>query len=71
LEASTADECKNKRHPLLSETLLIARRSEKNPSDRVFSNLFAQASPDKSGDFLLRNLASGQFKLEVRFFAKY
>jgi hypothetical protein len=72
LEASTAAECKNMRHPLLSETLLIARRSEKNPSkDRAFSNLFAQGSPDKSGSFLLRNLAPGQFNLDVRFFAKY
>jgi hypothetical protein len=72
LEASTAAECKNKRHPLLSETLLSARRSEKNPSkDRAFSNLFAQGSPDKSGNFLLRNLAPGQFNLDVRFFAKY
>jgi len=57
---------------LLSETLLIARRSEKNTSkDRAFSNLFAQGSPDSSGNFRLRNLASGQFNLDVRFFAKY
>ncbi len=72
LETSPAAECKNKRHPLLSETLLIARRSEKNTSkDRAFSNLFAQGSPDSSGNFWLRNLASGQFNLDVRFFAKY
>jgi hypothetical protein len=72
LETSTAVECKNKRRPLLSETLLIAHRSEKNASKaRAFSNLFAQSSPDKSGDFLLRNLAPGQFNMDVRFFAKY
>lgn len=72
LETSTAAECKNKRHPLLSETLLIARRSERNTSkDRAFSNLFAQGSPDKSGNFMLRNLGPGQFNLDVRFFAKY
>ncbi len=72
LETSAAAECRNKRHPLLSETLLIARRSEKNTlNDRAFSNLFAQGSPDKSGDFRLRNLAPGHFNLDVRFFAKY
>jgi carboxypeptidase family protein len=73
LEASTAAECKNKRQPLFSETLLMVRRSEKNtPKDQLaFQNTFAQSSPDKSGDFVLRNLAPGQFSFNVRFFAKY
>ena len=73
LETSTAAECKNKRQPLSSETLLVVRRSEKNtPKDQLaFQNTFAQSSPDKSGDFVLRNLAPGQFSLNVRFFAKY
>jgi hypothetical protein len=30
-----------------------------------------QALPDKSGEFALRNLASGQFSLNARFVAKY
>lgn len=30
-----------------------------------------QSSPEKSGDFLLPNLAPGQFTLNIRFFAKY
>jgi len=73
LETSTAAECKNKRQPLFSETLVTVRRSEKNtPKDQLaFQNTFAQNSPDKSGDFVLRNLAPGQFSLNVRFFAKY
>jgi hypothetical protein len=73
LETLAAAECKNKRQPLLSETLLMARPSEKNtPRDQLaFPNLFAQSSPDKSGDFVLRNLGPGQFGLNVRFFAKY
>jgi hypothetical protein len=73
LEQSTAAECKNKRQPLLSETALMARRSDKNtPKDQLaFPNFFAQSTPGKSGEFALRNLAAGQFKLSVRFFAKY
>ncbi|HLN99063.1 MAG TPA: carboxypeptidase-like regulatory domain-containing protein [Pyrinomonadaceae bacterium] len=74
LENSTAAECKDKRKPLLSETLLVARRSEKSTPNNLltFPNFSAaQASPDKSGDFLLRNLAVGQFSLQARFFAKY
>lgn len=73
LETTTAADCKNKRQPLLSETVLVARRSEKNTAkdQLAFPNFFAQSVPDKSGDFALNNLASGQFKLNARFFAKY
>ena len=73
LETTTAADCKNKRQPVLSETVLVARRSEKNtPKDQLaFPNSFAQSVPDKSGDFALRNLAPGQFRLNTRFFAKY
>jgi hypothetical protein len=73
LETSPAVECKNKRQPSFSETLLVARRSEKNtPKDQLaFPNYFAQGAPDKAGDFALRNLAPGQFNLSARFFAKY
>jgi hypothetical protein len=73
LETAAAAECKNKKQPLLSEILLAVRRSEKTtPKEQLaFPNIFAQTSPDKSGDFVLRNLAPGQFSLNVRFFAKY
>jgi hypothetical protein len=73
LEQSPAPECKNKRQPLLTETVVVTRRSEKNtPKDQLaFPNFFAQGAPDKSGEFALRNLAPGQFKLSIRFFAKY
>src|SRR5439155_24833514 len=73
LETSTATECKNKRQPSFAETLLVARRSEKSTPKEVmvFPSIFAQASPDKSGDFVLRNLGPGQFNLNVRFCAKY
>ncbi len=73
LEPSKAAECKDKRQPLLSETVLTARRNDKTtPKDQLtFVNLFAQVSPDQTGDFTLRNLAAGQFNLQARFFAKY
>ena len=73
LETTTAADCKNKHQPLLSETVLVARRSEKNTAkDQLTSpNFFAQSVPDKSGDFALNNLAPGQFRLNARFFAKY
>jgi len=73
MEQTNATECNNKRQPLLSETVLVARRSEKGtPKDQLaFPNFFAQSVPDKSGDFQLKNLAPGQFKLNAKFFAKY
>jgi hypothetical protein len=74
LERSSATECKNKRTPLFSETSIIARRSKNTaPKDLLaFPGFqFAQALPDKSGGFLLRNLSPGQFTLHPRFFAKY
>jgi hypothetical protein len=72
-KAPTANECKNKRQPSLSEILLVARRSEKNtPKDQlVFPVLFVQAAPNKDGDFVMRNVTPGQFNLSARFFAKY
>jgi hypothetical protein len=73
LEPSSATECKSKRQPLFSETVLMTRRSEKGtPREQLaFSNVFAQSVPGQSGDFALRNLAPGRFKLNVRFYAKY
>jgi hypothetical protein len=71
LENSPAPECKNKRQPLLTETLLLARRSETGKDQLTFSNGFAQGAPDKSGDFALRNLGAGHFSLNTKFFAKY
>lgn len=73
LEPSTANECKNKRRPSLSEILLLARRSEKNISadQLAFPVFLVQAAPSKDGDFMMRNLTPGQFNLSARFFAKY
>ena len=71
LENSPAAECKNKRQPLLSETLVLARRSETGKDQPAFFNGFGQGTPDQSGDFALRNLGPGHFSLNTKFFAKY
>jgi hypothetical protein len=74
LEKSEAAECKNKRQPLFSETLVVARRNDKDPpkdQPRSFSFYGSQASPTKAGEFQLRNLAPGKYNVGVRFFARY
>lgn len=72
LEDSNAPECANKKRPLLSETLVVARRSQKQAQPQVLPNFSStQAAVDVAGDFRLRNLAPGQFSLHARFFAKY
>jgi hypothetical protein len=73
VEGSAAAECKNKREPLFSETVLFARRNDKNTSadQMIYPNYLVQSLPDKTGDFILSNLVPGQFDLNARFFAKY
>jgi hypothetical protein len=71
LQKSEAPECKNKREPLFSETLIFARRNEKPGTQRATSFGGGQGSPTKDGAFQLRNLAAGQYNLSTRFFARY
>jgi carboxypeptidase family protein len=74
LEKSEAAECKNKRQPLFSETLVVARRNDKDPpkdQPRLLSFFAAQGSPTKAGEFQLRNMAPGKYNLGARFFARY
>ncbi len=74
LEKSDSADCRNKRQPLFSETLVIARRSAKDePKEqpRFLSFFASQGSPTKTGEFQLRNLAPGNYNLEARFFARY
>ncbi len=74
LEKSEAAECKNKRQPLFAETLLLARRNDKDsPKDqpRLLSFFSAQGAPSKAGEFQLRNMAPGKYTLGARFFARY
>jgi hypothetical protein len=73
-EPSTAPECQNKRQPLLAEMLVTARRIE-NQADkdqpRTYGFTGQQGTPNKAGDFMLRNVAPGAYSLNARFFAKY
>ena len=74
LENSKAAECKGKRRPLFSETLVSAWHNEKNKAkDRpqFIWSLGTPTPPDKQGKISLRNLAPGQYHFIPRFSAKY
>lgn len=73
LERSKFESCKGK-PPAFDETVVAIQRkpktSEKDLSELpLFSS--AQATPDASGHFVVRNLWSGAYDLEVRFFSRY
>ena len=74
LEDSKAPDCKGKRRPLFTETLISAWHNEKikaKDQPQFVWSLGTPSSPDKQGDFSLRNLASGQYHFIPRFSAKY
>jgi hypothetical protein len=74
LEESKAPECKGKRQPLFAETLVTPWHNEKNiPKDQppYFWGFGSPVVPDKRGDFILRNLAPGQYRFNMRSPAKY
>jgi hypothetical protein len=74
LEKSKAPECKGKRPPEFAETLITAWHNEKNDSKdkpQFPWSLGAPTFPDKNGDFVLQNLASGQYRIHTRPFARY
>ncbi|MGH9904698.1 MAG: carboxypeptidase regulatory-like domain-containing protein, partial [Pyrinomonadaceae bacterium] len=74
LEASKAIECKGKRRPMFTETLVSAWHNEKDKAKDQPQYVWSFGGPrlpDESGNFSLRNLAAGQYHFIVRFFAKY
>lgn len=74
LEVSKAAECKNKRRPLFTETVVSAWHNENDKAKdqpQFIWSLGAPSNPDKRGDFVLRSLAQGQYHFIARFFAKY
>lgn len=74
LESSKAVECRGKRRPLFSETLVSAWHNEKNKTKdqpQFIWSLGTPSSPDKQGNVSLRNLAAGQYHFIARFSAKY
>jgi len=74
LEESKAPECKGKRRPLFGEIVLGPWHNEKNvPKDLPLFvwGLGVPTLPDKQGAFVLRNLAPGEYRFNVRPEAKY
>lgn len=74
LEESKAPVCKGKRRPVFAETLITPWHNEKKAGKdkpQFLWSLGAPTVPDKEGDFVLRNLASGQYRFHTRPFAKY
>jgi protocatechuate 3,4-dioxygenase beta subunit len=67
-------ECEGKRRPLFSETVVGAWHNEKTASKDeppFVWNLGAPTAPDDEGNFTLRNLAPGQYRISTRPMAKY
>lgn len=74
LEESKALECKSKRRPSIFETVITPWHNEKTVAKdqpQFLWSLGGPATPDKQGDFALRNLAPGQYRFNARFVAKY
>ena len=74
LEPSKAPECQGKRPPLFAEMVVRLQKpeSEKDKEDMVTLRfLLSSASPDANGAFQLRNLVSGKYQFEPRFYARY
>jgi len=74
LEESKVPECSGKRRPLFTETIITPWHNEKtSPKDQPqFGwSLGSPIFPDKQGDFTMRNLAPGQYRLNTRPLAKY
>lgn len=74
LKNSKAVECKDKRRPLFSETLVSAWHNEKNKAKnqpQFIWSLGTPSSPDRQGNISLRNLWPGQYYFISRFSAKY
>lgn len=74
LEESKAPECKGKRRPLFGETLVTPWHNGKNAAKdkpQFVWSLGTPTFPDTQGDFILRNLAPGQYRFNTRSLAKY
>ncbi len=67
-------DCQGKRPPLVEEMLVHLQRSEKEleKESNTYQPLFnASISPDAKGNFVVRNLRSGKYKLGTTFYARY
>jgi Carboxypeptidase regulatory-like domain len=73
LEGSNANQCKGKRRPIFSETVITpsGRSDESNTQPSILRAVGGPATPKEEGAFTLRNLAPDQYSLNALFFAKY
>jgi hypothetical protein len=74
LEPSKAPECQGKRPPLFAEMVVRLQKPDvdKDKEDMLALRfLSSSASPDVNGAFQLRNIVSGKYQFEPRFFARY
>jgi hypothetical protein len=75
LEETKIAECTDKQNPLANETLVIASPNETEstkPVPQTLHNLWslgAPVRPDREGNFLLQNLAPGEYYFGLRFYA--
>ena len=74
LEPSNLPECKNKRRPLFSETMVLLAQDRKEAQNDPFAALrmFTSISTtDKDGAFTMKNIRRGAYSLMPQFFARY
>jgi uncharacterized protein (DUF2141 family) len=74
LEDSKVAECQGKRRPVFGEIVVGAYHNEKNAAKdqpQFIWGLGGPLTPDKQGNFTLRNLAAGQYRFVTRPLAKY
>jgi len=72
LEPSSLPDCKDKRRPDLTEVLVTIQRNRKDNEPAAFLRPGSLPSlPDKDGSVAWRNLVSGQYTFNPRFYARY
>ena len=74
LESSKIPECQGRHPPSFAETWVRVQRHEKDAEkDQAIylRNFITSTSPDRNGDFVLRNLMTGRYQFEPHFYARY
>jgi len=73
LEPTKPAECEGKRRPLFSEMMVTVQRAEKDMQTDLlpFYPTSNSASPDTKGSFAIRNLFSGRYLPQPKFYARY
>jgi hypothetical protein len=73
LEPSKDPECKGKRKPVITETLIIplVNREKAKPDEMQPLRLAFPTAPDEQGAFTFGNLSANQYGFDARLFAKY